>query len=741
MTRRKQQIGGILMNEQSPSAGYITPVQPAGGGLAVRQVLRVWRRHLRLFLACVVVVLLVGVAGLETLKPTYTATANVAIPSQGADPLAPVGQQPVDQLEDDRPATEASMMESRDVAAAVLKQLPPVEQPAGFSLRNTLCHAGLSFLCPKPGPTDPEAKEQAAISSFLTSLTVVPELRSRVIDVSVVAKTGERAAALADAVVSNYQRIALARQTEDVDRVANWLDTRTEQLRQRWIDAVHTADAFSVAHSLTNTGDAASVNPLVNRQIADMATNLGMAQARLAAAQARSDSLQDAKRRGDANAMVAQSEQPILVAAASSLMQLQSTRNQLAAEFGPNYPRIRALDEQIASTRATLNAQTGAALGSIHEELVSAQAEVQQLTDNLDKLRGVASNQSAPQAEYHNLSDEAASARTVYETFLEHQKAVVDRAALLEPPVVFVSHAGIPSRPTFPNKPKLAIGIVVVALVVGAAATFLADYFSMGFEEAEDFRATVRLPLLATLPFVPSGRKRPVRRHVLDNPFSRTSEAVRGLAAQLSLLGGEADKSRSVLVASASAEEGKSTLALWLAMTVRQSGRAVMVVDGDHRRGSLMPKGAATSKAGLTDFLTGRAAMTDIIQTDPETKIDFISAGSVMAGPVGAEEIALLRGLMETLKRSYSLIVLDSPPLLAMTDALVFGSVVDQTVFVCRWHRTSRKAVTASLDRLRLYGAKLAGVVVSMVDPGSTLVLGGEYGRHETKLISRLYGS
>jgi polysaccharide biosynthesis transport protein len=716
-------------------------MEPSRGD-TVRQILRVWRANIGLFFACAITVLVVGGGAVELLKPTYTATASVAISPQSADPLAPIGQGTASQAEDDDlPATEASMMQSRDVAAAVLAQFPALAQKPGFSVRQALCHVGASFLCPAIAPTDAAAKQQAEVDGFLGSLLVVPELHSRVIDVSVTAKTGERAAMLADAVVQNYQRMDLAQQTANVNGVATWLDTRTADLRQRWLDAVNTADAFSVSHNLTNAGDETTLDPLVDRQISDMAASLGTAQARLAAAQAQADALHDATQHGDATALVSLSEQPILVAAASNLMQLESTRNQLAAEFGGDYPKIKALDSQIAAARETLNGQIGAALHSIGAGLVSARAEVQQLTGNLNVLRAQAAAQSAPQAEYRSLSQEATSARTVYETFLEHSNDVVDRAALLEPPVVFVSHAGVPARPTFPNKPKLLLAVFVLALVAGAAATFIKDYFSVGFERPDDLSVSVQLPLLATLPFVAARRKHPVVRHVLDDPFSRTSEAVRGLAMKLSLLAASEGGSRSVLVASANPLEGKSTLAVWLAMTVRQGGKAVLVIDGDHRRGALMQNGATASKLGLTDVLAGRVTPAEVIQTDLATKVDFIPAGNAMSGPFGIDDIARLRNVISTLKQSYSLIVIDSPPLLAMTDGLVHGSVADQTIFVFRWQQTSRKAVTASVHRLQAYGARVSGIVVSMVDQNSTQAFGDDYNRREMKLISSLYGS
>ena len=112
-----------------------------------------------------------------------------------------------------------------------------------------------------------------------------------------------------------------------------------------------------------------------------------------------------------------------------------------------------------------------------------------------------------------------------------------------------------------------------------------------------------------------------------------------------------------------------------------------------------------------------------------------------MSGPFGAEEIARLRSVIGTLKQTYSLIIIDSPPLLAMTDGLVYGSIADQTVFVCRWQRASRKAITASLNRLQTFGARVSGIVVSMVDQNSPQAFGDDHNRREMKLISRLYGS
>ncbi|MDE2240195.1 MAG: AAA family ATPase, partial [Rhodospirillales bacterium] len=463
-------------------------------------------------------------------------------------------------------------------------------------------------------------------------------------------------------------------------------------------------------------------------------------QAKLASAQARADALHDATNQGNPGALLSLSDQPILVAAATNLMTLENSRNQLSAEFGPDYPKIRALDAEIGQTRTVVKSQTKAALGSIQAQLDSSKAEVKQLSDDLHQLTTQAGAQSASQAQFLTLSQEADGARTIYETFLEHENDVVDRAALLEPPVQIVSHATVPSRPTFPNKPKLAIGIFIIALAAGIGAVFIKTYLSEGFEEADELQATVSVPLLASLPRV-TQTDGSVANYIANAPFSRSGEAVRGLLTKLALLSVDNTRPRAVLIASAAAREGKSTLSMWLATAARQGGQSVLMIDGDHRRGNLMNGATGIAKLGLTDLLAGRASAAELIRTDPNTKIDYIPAGAAMTRPFGAEEIRHFQQALVALKQKYSLIVINSPPLLAMTDALVYGNIADQTVFICRWQQTSRTAVTTSLDRLRSYGARVAGIVVTMADDYSTLAYGGEYRKREIRLIGRLYGS
>ncbi|AQU88459.1 succinoglycan biosynthesis protein exop [Komagataeibacter nataicola] len=712
-------------------------------GLVIRQTCRAFLRHRMLFALTVLGVVGVGGAVTLSLKPRYTATATVVVAGHAQqDPLAPNGQQQNQAPPDDElVSTEAAMIHSRDVATAVLAQLPPPAQPAHVGLRDRLCHMGLGFLCHAAKPVDPQVQRMHEEDAFLNSLTITPEPRTQILDISVVDGDPVRAAALADAVVTNYQRIALARQTADINRVAAWLDSRTAALRQRWLDAVQKANAFDNAHGLTNTNEGSTSSPLIERQIADTASNLSQAQGRLAAAQARADALKDAAARGDARAAVALSQEPILVATANSLMQLESTRQEEAATYGPQHPRLRALDQQIATTKASLAAETQAALNTIREDQISARAEVDRLNENLDLLRQKAGGQSGPQAEYRTLDQEAQSARTVYETFLEHAKEVVDRAALLQPPIAMVSHASAPDVPSFPNRKKLGIGLFAVALAAGAGAVLLRDYFTAGFTEIERLRAAIPLPLLAVVPKVGGRSEQTVRRHVLDHPYSRATEAVRSLVMQLSMRVHEGGQPLCLAITSAGPEEGKSTLALWMAAVARRGGQKVLVIDADHRRGMLdhyLTDGTTGRPSlGMSDLVTSGARVADVIRTDPEAGFDYIPAGRTIEHAFSPVEIRRLRAMLVELKHSYELIIIDCPPLLGLSDALVHANMADQVIFVCRWKSTAQRAVMTCLERLEACGAHLAGVVATMVEDNAMDVMGYSYGNRDIRILSR----
>jgi len=698
----------------------------------ISRAFRISKRHYRLFFLTAIAIGVVGTGVTMMLPRSFQSIATIVVSSGIIDPLNTQGMSAnPQQLSDDELATQAELIHSRDVAGAVLNQLPSNEKPKA-GIKTWLCHHGLTPLCPKPTlPVDPDTKRAGQIDGLLSAVLVEPELHSRVMTLTVKDKDADRAAAIANAFVTSYQTISLTQQRADLTKSLAWLDSRTTALRQRWLEAETKASDFNGAHNLSNTG---ANSPLVNQQIADAATSLGQAQGRYAAAQAKADALQEAIRTGNQRALVSLGEQPLLVSTANTLMQLENERMARAGTFGPNHPEVQALDHQIAEARASMGSETHAALSSINNDVIAARAEVNQIKQNLDTLRAQSASQSSPQAEYNTLEQEAQSARGVYEAFLERTKELAGRVQLLQPPVSFVSHASVPSSPTFPNRKKLLIGVVVIALVGGIGVVLLRDMMMPGFGDLDDMRTAIGLPVLATLPDISREKPRSILRYVMDNPFSKVGEAVRGISAQLSLSTvPTSHQARIIAITSAAPSDGKSTLAVWLASVVRAGSRPVLVIDADHRHA-----GGNRPAQGFTEVLSNQLSIQQAVITNPVTGIDFMGPGAPKAHPFDTREIARLREVLTELGRTYSLIIIDTPPLLSMMDGLVLSSVADQTIFICRWRSTSRAAVAACLERLRAYGANLAGIAVTHFNEHSAAITAPDYTRAEARLIDHL---
>ncbi|WP_242010179.1 GumC family protein [Acetobacter conturbans] len=665
------------------------------------------------------------------------AAATVVVTAPVSDPLQPPSQTSRT-LEDDELPTQAALIASRDVAALVLKELPPVPPKKAHDWRHALCSHGFKFGCNTGTETTSNSAGEIdrQIDGLLASVTVEPLPNSRVISVSVKADNGERAAALANSFVTNYQKLALTQQRIDLQREAEWLDSRTAELRQRWLEAERGASAYNVKHGLVNTSGG---SPLVEHQISDMAASLGEAQTRYAAAQAQVSALKSAMQTGDPQTMLSLGQQPLVTAAATELMQAETSRAQKAGSFGPKHPDVLALDQQIALARTNLSVAIRRALMSINGELVAAKANVDQLNADLDRLQVQAGKQSGPQAEYRTLDQESQSARSVYEAFLDRAKQLTDRVALLQPPVMFVSHAAVPASATFPNRQKLMIGVFVVALVGGVSAIVLRAAFSSGFVDIDEVRGFCGLPLLGIFPRLRGERKLSPSSLVREHPFALTSEAARELGAQLTLASNyRSGETRIVAITSALPEDGKMTLAAWLASSAIEAGETTLVIDADFGRNAGNPKNRHGNTKGFSDVLEGEVAARNVIVRNDSWGGDFMTAGTPRGYMFDRTEISQIQDLFRDLSRSYQLIVVVAPPLGVVAGGLTLAAIADQTIFVCRWGRTSREVVSACVERLRLYGARLAGFVVTGTEPKSfNLLCGAHLTRKESRLIAQ----
>ncbi len=710
---------------------------PPTGASAIRDALSALGRHWLVFAVVTTSVSAAASAVILHLAPAYTSVATISVRPEQADPLAPVSAAS-SKLDDGAIETQVDALKSREIARAVVEALAiGTTRLAPSWPEQVLCQAVTSIpFCTRP-ITAPMLGER--VDGFLKQLTVLSNGRSQVVSVGYTSSDPVQAAAAANMVVTLAQQQQIARQAESLRRTTDWLDNRANDLNIRLGAAEANAGAFRAKSGLNENTVGAASSPLIASQIASAAADYSQAQGQLAAAEARSGAIGSAK--GSTQRAIRLQEEPLVVAASTALNVLYSQRALLTQNYGDRYPPLVALNNQIAQAEHKLAGETGRAVGSINEDLAVKREQVARLGRNLAELRAQGNATTGPLVQLKALDREAASAGTIYQTFFARAREIADRSGILQPSIEFVSHADVPEFPSFPQTNRLLMGAALFGLISGAGAAFGRNFFAQDTTVSDRASQQLSLPLLASVPEVPISKRlmRSLPRYVERNPFSPVAESIRSLVAQLTLVGyGQEGLLGSVVVTSATAEEGKSTICVWLAEAVAKTGQRSLLIDGDHRKGNLHRTLGKVARPGLTEWVSGEAQLKDVIQTDETTGMDFIAAGSSMTRPFSQPELARLQAMLDRVKQQYGAVVIDTPPILAMADALLFARLVDHTVLVCRWDHTGRAAVQGCIDRLRSAGAKMAGVVMSMVDPAARYGEGAT--RRDVKLLERYYG-
>ena len=712
------------------------PPVPAGAA-TLRNAMSVLRRHAPLIAIVAGAVTMAVAAVVLALVPAYTATASISVRPDLADPLTPTAA--AQQRQDDGAVeTQVDLLRSRSIARQVVANLDiGTEMPTRSPLAQAMCDAIESFqpCAPLAAPT-----LNGRAEAFLQRLVIAPNGRSRVLDVTYTDKDPQVAAKAANMLVELAQKKQVADQAGDLQRTTAWLDGRAAELRDKLSAAEVKAGKFRASSGLNERTVNNASTPLVTDQIASASTDYSQAQAQLAAAEARSAAMSGAGR-GDAQSMVRLTDQPLVVAAATNLSTLMSQRALLSQNYGDRYPPLVALNNQIADAQRKLSAETSRAVGAVNQDLAAKREEVTRLGRNLAGLRTQGNSLNAPLVQLRGLDRDVASASTIYQTFFERAREVADRTALLQPNIQVVSRAEPPDGPSFPRTSRFLLAGLVFGLVSGTGAAFAREYLSQGVWVSGQSSRQFALPLLTSVPAVPMHKRLRVSlaRYVAQHPFSPAAESIRSLAAQLTLAGGSADHLGSVVITSATVEEGKSTICLWLGQAVAASGQRALIIDGDHRNGSLHRTMQRKNGAGLTDWVTGQATFDSVVQIDEAGGLDFMPSGAPMSRPFSQAELSRLRSMLTRIKQVYGVVIIDAPPVLAMSEPLLYASLVDHTVLVCRWERTSRAAVITCIDKLRAAGATLTGLVLSMVDPAAPDRFGEGVTKRDVKLLQRYY--
>jgi len=438
----------------------------------------------------------------------------------------------------------------------------------------------------------------------------------------------------------------------------------------------------------------------------------------------------------------------------SELAKLEAEYGQLSSKFTSSYPRMQQLKAQIDELKESIvKARKQVVLGLKAKALAAEQAE-KNMREELDQQKSQAFELSKREVQYNILNRELTSSRELLQNVLKQIKETSLSVESNATNVSVVDYAITPTIPTYPNKLVVVLLGGLFGLAVGVGIAFLLRHLDNSVRTPEQLNNVLKLACLGVVPSFESekfvamstasdaarNQNKPAEGAALaeselpaatgllpsvvfvNSPKSLAAEAYRTIRTGI-LLSQAGQPPRTILVTSAQSSEGKTTLSVNLAVSLASAGGRVVLVDADLRRPKIVRYfNLDAAQPGLVEVLTGQAALESVSRKTPIDRLEVIGSGNIPPNPaelLGSIEMA---SVLDALSQQYDYVIIDSPPVLPVTDSVIMARCVDGVVLVVKGGATPRKVAQDAKTRLVGVGARILGVALNNVN-----IRGGDY--------------
>jgi succinoglycan biosynthesis transport protein ExoP len=713
------------------SGGLLTLLREEGdGSVAPGEFFSVLRRQRRIIFACIAIITAISAAVVLQLTPRYTAQSSILLDTRKTQVIDL--QSVISGLPPDNAVvrSEIEVLRSPALAMAVAQKLDLVALPEfnprlrppslGATLRQS-ADAMIENLKPllgiapeKPAvETDPDPAKSALLTAALIlrgEMDATNDGRSYVINIKVTSQDPKLAAALADAYADTYFQAQLDAKFEAVRRANDWLNDHLTRLRQDVEAADRAVQTFRAEHNLAE----AKGETVTTQQLAEVNSQLILAAADRAQKEASVRQLRDQLRAGNVEAAIQVLNSPLILELRKQESELLQKQAQLATRYKPAHPAMINIKAQIQDLDQKIHLEIDKIVHALEGEAAAARARESSLRDSLTQVEKSTNAQSEVEVRLHELQRQADSSRLLYENFLNRFKQTSTQEDIQQPDARLIAAAIVPGAPSYPRT-RLLVGVAFVASVlIGILAAFGMERLDNCFRTPDQVEKLAKVPALGLVPTLKT--RGPPHEVIVASPMVPYSEAIRTIRTALRY--SDIDHPpKVVLVTSALPSEGKSMTSLSLARSVARSGGRSLLIDCDLRRPSVARAMKLDDKLGLLSLFDDagmdfRAAL----QVDQPSGMHVLTAASGTANPQDLLGSNRMRELIAALRPHYDFIVLDTPPILGASDALILSHIADTTLFLVRWGQTPRPVVLGALTSFRANGGTLAGVVLTRVD-------------------------
>jgi succinoglycan biosynthesis transport protein ExoP len=717
----------IELNRQLGPSAYLTL---PGQDSALREYLRVLIKRKWLVFSCVAIIF--GAVALATMRSTRIFDAAGSIAINKTDPAIQNLKESAngnssDYYDPTDLDTEVRILKSDLLALQVISQLNLDKQPefggAGAAPPDTLA---LTTDALQP---DSE-KTTALLAGFKGGLRVSLIPNTRIIEIHYRSPDKNLAANVVNTLINTYIEQNFKTRFESTMQASEWLSKQMVDLQMRVQTSQENLVQYQKQHDILGIDEKQNITT----------SKLDELNKELTAAESDrmdKESVYRLVQSGDADTAAAAATSAGSGNASSGLMERMREQQadlkiqiaQLSTQFGTSYPKVVQLNTQLKEVEAQLQFEMTKVVSRVRSGYLAALQHESMLRQALDNQKQQANKLNESAIEYSQLKRDVETNRTLYDGLMQKLKEAGVTAGLRSNNIRSVDKARIPTYPSEPNVPRNLTFALALGLSTGIGLAFLLEGIDNTVRTPEQAQAISALPSLGMIPLgsrssVEAAAKRLTvasSREVVElvtqsRPQSQMAESYRALRTSLLLtsLGGPP---KVILVTSALPQEGKTTTSINTAIVLAQKGTRVLLIDADLRRPSIHKTLGMGPKTGLSNVLTGNATLQQaVVRSNILPTLFVLTAGTPPPNPAELLASSNMRDILAELREQYDHIIVDTPPTLSVTDAVVMSTRADAVVLVIRSGQTTKQALRRSRDLLMQVNARVAGVLLNAVD-------------------------
>lgn len=645
----------------------------------------------------------------------YTATAQVMIEKNNPNVLSPSEFFAGEMQTPEFLQTQYRIIESRSLARDVVRRLNLSHDPEFVSPEEILPTGANAAT----GRVEEDSLlEERVVADVMKRIQVSPIRNSHLINISFSSRSPQTAARAANAAAAAYIDWNLALRLKTQKNSANFLDDQVKEQKKK-LEASEQAlqqyrEKYGVVALNPSQASPKGEGTMASQKLVQITAQMMDAQNRRIENETRYKKALELNKNPElAESIPEVVTNPLVSQIKNQEIELLRKKADLTEKYGQKHPTMVALNQEVENLKKKKNLEIQNVVRSLKSQYDIATAQEQSLKAAAGRSRNETLDQNKVAIDYQMLQQEADSNRGLYDMLLKRLKETNISEENRYINIHVVDSAEIPKRPSKPTTGRNLLLALVIGLMGGLGLIFFFEYLDNTVKTPDDVERHFALPYLGPIPNFMVKEEEPGNELiVLRAPKSPSSESFRGLRTNI-LFSSAKKVPQVVLVSSATAQEGKTLVASNLAVAMAQGGGKTLILDCDMRRPRIHKVFNIPREPGMSNILIGATSWEKMIQPTLVENLWVIPSGPIPPNPAELVSSDLILELISSLRSRFDRIIIDAPPIMAVTDSLALSRLTDGLVMVIKVGITAREVITQSVRQVKDMNAKILGVILN----------------------------